>query len=54
LVSDLNDTDLGEAYYTKVVDNFYTFSMSIYTPLSDDTGVMISKSQGVLLEIIVF
>jgi hypothetical protein len=28
-----NDTDLGEAYYTKVLDNFNTFAASINTPL---------------------
>jgi hypothetical protein len=30
-----NDTDLGETYYTKVVDNFDTFPVSFYTLLSD-------------------
>jgi hypothetical protein len=31
-----NDIDLGEIYYTKVVDNFDTFPESIYTSLSTD------------------
>jgi hypothetical protein len=30
-----NDTDLGEEYYTKVVDNYDTFPASIYTHLSN-------------------
>jgi hypothetical protein len=29
------DTDLGEIFYIKCVDNFDTFPVSIYTPLSD-------------------
>jgi hypothetical protein len=31
----LNSTDLGEEYYTKVVDNYNTFPVSTYTSLSD-------------------
>jgi hypothetical protein len=46
-----NSTDLGEAGYTKVVDNFDTFLVSIYTPSSDKwSRVVISGIQGVLLE----
>jgi hypothetical protein len=30
-----NDIDLGETFYTKVVDNIDTFPESIYTPSSD-------------------
>jgi hypothetical protein len=51
----LNGIDLGEEYYTKVVDNYDTFPVSIYTSLSDKWSRSndLRKSR-VLLEIPVF
>jgi hypothetical protein len=50
-----NDTDLGEIFYTNCVDNFDTFSTSIYTPLSDKWSRSndLRKSK-VLLKILIF